>query len=142
MFIVSEEQAARIKRRWWWLAKLELKAWLLVAVVGTVLGASALKHLHWPWWQYAALYGASLLVFSRLVWWITFPTVMLANLVCPNWAVSHIINALILAAVVRCPFFWWFLGSVLRAGTEHGSPIVDEGGPVGHDPVTGRPRDW
>jgi hypothetical protein len=140
MFIVSEAQATRIKRRWWRLAKLELKAWAVVALTGTILGASVLKNLHWEWWGYVELYGVSLLVFSRLAWWIVFPTVMVVYSVWPNPMLSDVIGASILAAVARCPLFWWFMQTILTPKLPPVHEWIDPSMPPDRrDPVTGQP---
>jgi hypothetical protein len=71
-FILSEEQAKAIKAKWWWWARFELIVWAIVFALGYAALEAPLRELHWPAWKYWAIVGCSLLLFSRMVIWLTF----------------------------------------------------------------------
>jgi hypothetical protein len=141
--IITEEQAAFITTRWWRAAKAELIAWAICFALGWAFVVAILSAFHLVYWQYWAVAGASLLLFSRLAIWVTFiPAVLIHVAFCaaghPQVANSCVIAACIFAVLLRSPFFLFFflvLASSMRAAARHTQVVCAEEEPT-YDPQT------
>lgn len=148
-FVVSEDQAKAIKARWWFWVRFELIAWALCFALGYSLLETPLREAHWPAWVYWAIIGCSLLLFSRLVIWLTLVVAGVAFAV--GWAAyqlghplyppvpGYVLVACIMAIIIRSPvglFYLRHLGDSAREGTRQakGFGIPEE--PEDYDPVT------
>jgi hypothetical protein len=139
--IVTEEQAAFIKARWWKAAKSELVAWVICFPLVTAILFEPLASFHWPPLVYLAIAGASLLLFSRLVIWATILSAVLAHVALglaghSNIMTYYILDACIVVVLLRSPlslFFFLFLASSIRMGAQHAQTVCAQEKPE-YDP--------
>jgi hypothetical protein len=146
MFILTDQQANAIKRKWWFWARFELLAWALFFAFGYSLLEFPLREAHWPAWVYWAIIGCSLLLFSRLAIWATFIVATVAHGI--GWAAysaghplftpvtGYFVCASVAAMVIRSPlglFMVWSMADSIKAGADHirSSSLVEE--PVYYD---------
>jgi hypothetical protein len=112
--IVTEEQAAFIKARWWKAAKSELVAWAICFPLGAVFLVEPLASFHWPLLVYLAIAVASLLLVSRLLLWVTVLSTVFVHVVLGLVGQStpityYILDVCLFVMLVRSPFFFFFL---------------------------------
>jgi hypothetical protein len=141
-FIISESRAAAIKARWWRMAKFELMYWAIFTGLGYWMFEPLIRH--WSAWTVFAVFGSSLLLFSRLAIWVALFLGGVAYLgfgflgiPCP--LAFYTLNAVFLAIIVRCPvFLFFFLCLAGAAGSAvHGASLTsDEPLALYYDPRT------
>jgi hypothetical protein len=141
--IITQAEADYIKAHWWKAAKQELVAWAICFALGWAFLAEVLGAFHLAYWQYWAIAGASLLLFSRLAIWATFiPAVLIHVAFClaghPQVVTSYVITACIFAVLLRSPFFllfFLFLASSMRMAAQTTQTVCAEEKPE-YDPQT------
>ena len=102
------------RRRWFAAAKAEVLVWL--ALIGTIalLVFPFLHRFGVPNWLYGTIILGSLVLTSRVGWWVTFIAPGLVHLVHPNVVSFQIINAVVIAAILRTPVVLFFALSLLH----------------------------
>jgi hypothetical protein len=102
------------RRRWIAAAKVELLVWLVLMGIIVLLVFPPLHRFSVPNWSYGALALGSLMLTSRVGWWLTLIVSGAVHLVHPNVVSFHVINAVVIAAIFRTPLFLLFAKSLLN----------------------------
>jgi hypothetical protein len=149
--IVTEEQAAAIKKAWWLKAKAELRVWAVFYAIGFAFLYDPLAACRWPVWVYLAITGASLVLFRRVALWLAFlgaPVLWLiaAAFNCGPLAEAACITftVAVMAMLVRNPFSRLLLFGAFGSAVESGGraakachrEVEAELVPVGYDYAT------
>ena len=102
------------RRKWIAAAKVELLAWIVVMGIMALIVFPILHRFSVPNWSYGAVALGSLVLTSRVGWWVTFIVSSLMHSVHPNLVSFHVINAVVIAAIFRTPVFLFFAKSLLN----------------------------